>query len=183
MLFRLLIDRPIPPRRKASLADIHQIRRRIHPQLKRLWSHAPLSESHKWLQLQPAKPGDIAILEERDGRHYAPLISQKNALHCSLHILFLRAQRPGDLIGARGDIDNRLKTLFDALRVQKIATAVAQDDSPLFCLLQDDALITDLQVETDRLLTSDAQNDMTVVAAVRILGSRMTWGNMELLAP
>ena len=60
-----------------------------------------------------------------------------------------------------GDIDNRLKTLFDALRAPKNATEIPKgavpgpDEDPFFCLLEDDALITAVSVETERLLTAN----------------------------
>jgi hypothetical protein len=92
-------------------------------------------------------------------KKYAPLIASMD-LAAELDIIFLRQQARGQLIGQGGDIDNRLKTLFDALRmpskgeVQQLGTAVDQDDDPLHCLLQDDVLIHRVNVETDRLLKS-----------------------------
>jgi len=62
----------------------------------------------------------------------------------------LRQQAKGQLIG---DIDNRLKTLFDALRVpslaevQTLGATTAIDEDPLYCLFQDDSLITRLNIE------------------------------------
>jgi hypothetical protein len=52
----------------------------------------------------------------------------------------------------------------------------------MFCVMQDDGLITDLRVKTDRLLTSDGQHDIVALVRVTILGSRLTWGNMDLLS-
>jgi hypothetical protein len=79
-------------------------------------------------------------------------------LGAELDIVFLRQQAKGQLIGEGGDIDNRLKTLFDALRmpsrgeVQQLGSGVEHDDNPLHCLLKDDAFIHRVNVETDRLL-------------------------------
>jgi hypothetical protein len=73
-----------------------------------------------------------------------------------LEILFLRPDRPGGLVWA-GDIDNRLKTLLDALRIPEATENYSKrtpsaGEVPFFCLLEDDKLITKVSVETDRLL-------------------------------
>jgi hypothetical protein len=187
MLFRLIIEAPIPPR-KTTLEGVHSIRRHLHPQLKRLWEHEPLASRKRWLRLKPESGNEVAVLEEKEGRRYAPLVSQKNALHCSMHVLFLRTEAPGGLIEQRGDIDNRLKTLFDALRVpsagelRKIAAKIGADDDPTYCLLQNDALITELKVESDRLLTTDKPNETRVIITVKLLASTVTMANLSLLA-
>jgi threonine synthase len=77
-----------------------------------------------------------------------------------------------------GDIDNRIKVLFDALRMPKIGefdaeTPPAPDEAPFFCLLQDDSLITEIKVTTDRLLTplqtEEDSDDVHLVIHVRTI--------------
>jgi len=81
----------------------------------------------------------------------------------------LRNDAPGALIRS-GDLDNRIKTVFDALRMPTNVDelggydAPAEEEDPFYCLLEDDYLITHLSVETDRLLepsgqASDANDD------------------------
>lgn len=76
---------------------------------------------------------------------------------CSLDILFLRRDEPGSLIESGGDIDNRIKVLFDALRMptdnEIRGFTPEQDEVPFLCLLEDDVLIAEFKVTTDRLLT------------------------------
>jgi hypothetical protein len=188
MQFRLLIDAPIRPRQQANLAHIHEIRKEIHPQMKRLWAHSPLSRRKDWIRERPDKEGDVAILEDRDGRQFVPLITDKAALYCKIEVLFLRTERPGNLIGEGGDIDNRLKTLFDALRVpgrdqvQNLRPDINNDGNPLFCVVRDDSLITAVGVDTDRLLTSEEPHDMRVIVRVQVLATELTWGNMDLVS-
>jgi hypothetical protein len=87
-----------------------------------------------------------------------PLIREEHFHFCSLDVLFLRRDRPGNLVKSGGDLDNRIKVLFDALTVPgDNATAGLEgepgpDERPFFCLLQDDNLITDVSITTDRLL-------------------------------
>ena len=61
-----------------------------------------------------------------------------------------------------GDLDNCLKTFFDALQVPKDASRVpnnpeapesSQDWPPIFCLMDDDKLVTKLTIESFKLLT------------------------------
>jgi hypothetical protein len=76
---------------------------------------------------------------------------------CSLCTFSSSRKKPGSILESAGDIDNRIKTLIDALRIpadgseMKRRTDDDPDPNPRYCLLQDDALITTLKVETDRL--------------------------------
>jgi hypothetical protein len=88
------------------------------------------------------------------------------------------------LLGEGGDIDNRLKTLLDALRMPsnveaKQARIDTPDDDPIHCLLQDDALVTKVSVETDRLLRP-APDPFALVAIiqVRVLVTKLTMANI-----
>ena len=74
----------------------------------------------------------------------APLVLKRFSLLCALKILFLRRDIPGKAIIA-GDIDNRVKTLIDALRMPNSQNELVGDDveprfgdDPFFCLLADD---------------------------------------------
>jgi hypothetical protein len=126
MQFRLLYEGPIPPRQRVNVEDIHVIRMALHPQLKALWQYEPLSNSPEWLK-DPPLPGKLGILERCNNVLFAPLITRKNNLTCELSITLLRQQPPGQLLGEGGDIDNRMKTLFDALRMPNTAEAAGQN--------------------------------------------------------
>ena len=115
-----------------------------------------------------------------------PLITERLALACSLDILFLRRDEPGKIIQSGGDIDNRIKVLFDALRIPRDCNEVAgfspdADEDPLYCLLEDDTLINEVRVNTDRLLLpmedGESENDVMLVIHVRtiVTDSSKTW--------
>jgi hypothetical protein len=104
------------------------------------------------------KPFSLAGRYQRCGHRFLPLVSEWFQVACALDIMFLRRDGPGSLIKSGGDIDNRLKVLFDALRMPQTWDEVcgdspAPDEDPFFCLLEDDKLITKVQVETNWLLT------------------------------
>jgi hypothetical protein len=74
---------------------------------------------------------------------FVPLVREQLSLLCSLDILFLRPDVPGKAIQSSGDIDNRLKTLFDALRMPQNDTELGpyaspgEGEEPFYCLLEE----------------------------------------------
>lgn len=148
----------------------HDIRRQFLPQLKHLWQVHPNLQQYlifrgchvaenvqKLSQEEIRKSGLVSIADtwRVNGFRFVPLIEERYCLACSLDILFLRVGGPGNLI-KNGDIDNRVKTLFDALKMPKgneLGALSPQDgEDPFYCLLEDDKLISEVKVTTDRLL-------------------------------
>jgi hypothetical protein len=91
------------------------------------------------------------------GGRFVPLISEAGGFTCSLDILFLRRDNPGNLVESGGDVDNRIKVLLDGLRKPKSLAELGglpidTDEDPFFCLLEDDKLITSISITTDRLI-------------------------------
>jgi hypothetical protein len=159
----------------------HAIRNFLHGQLKTLWETHPALRYYSNKTVE--EPGQLpekflnvlAHTHEKAGIGFIPLLTEANGLVCSLDILFLRHDQPGGKEQCRGDIDNRVKTLIDALRVPSDGSEIrkrdgeAPDPSPMYCLMQDDKLITSLKVETDRLLfpMGGNQNEACLVIRVR----------------
>jgi hypothetical protein len=155
-----------------SPTDKHAVRREFHAQLKRLWVAKPklrsLARVYGGTPLRDSGRNEFTDDEasnayfsklgsayERGGFHFVPLVEESLQLNVSLDILFLR---PDDhpLLQQGGDLDNRLKTLFDSLRVPDSTNGLggkpAHDEDPFFVLLQDDRLITEFKVSSDTLL-------------------------------
>jgi len=163
MEFRLIYEGPLKAttRQYGRLENKHLIRRKLHKQLAELWKvQRPLTEIAYALPESGQRPFLKTFSEsyERCGFHFLPLINKPFNLVCALDILFLRRESPGELIRHGGDLDNRMKTLFDALRIPESCEEIGgfspgEDENPFYCLLEDDALITDFRVSTDRLLT------------------------------
>jgi len=86
----------------------------------------------------------------------------------------LRPGVPGRVRDGAGDLDNCLKTLLDSLQVPKAnqlaaSDVPASDENPLYCLVEDDKLITRLGVDTDRLLVeSKSSNEVLVLIRVTL---------------
>ena len=108
---------------------------------------------------------------DRCGRRFLPLIDNSSGVGCSLEILFLRRDQPGALIRSGGDIDNRIKVLFDSLRMPshdgEVVGQAVDDDNPFYCLLEDDRLISEVKATTDNLLTP--LNDREHIHDVRLV--------------
>lgn len=146
----------------ASPRDKHALRQHFHRQLKRLWTQPPLSGFTRLLLPERRNdlgiPVELSVIKQLHGFEFAPLVCEKVSLVAELQIQMLWPQAPGAIVSAGGDIDNRLKTLFDSLKIPSERTALPRgtaperDERPFYCLLEDDRLITRIDVETDRLL-------------------------------
>jgi hypothetical protein len=163
----------------------HLVRKFFHPQLAEFWKHHPVLSKQVRQNYERARtphnlvsdPGpavEIAIETRHPGRgkpwveflgdfytrgnyRFVPLVRKGHAV-CSLDILFLRRDSPGHLIKhSGGDIDNRMKTLFDGLRMAEVGELKQfptpdANESPFYCLLEDDADISEVRITSDRLL-------------------------------
>ena len=112
-----------------------------------------------WLQPQTPQ-NEISVLRPKHGFTFAPLVCADMRAVVELDIQLLWPQAPGSIITSGGDIDNRLKTLFDALKLPSEPTALPAgavpqaSETPFFVLLEDDSLIARVNVDVDRLLDS-----------------------------
>lgn len=174
-------------------ADKWAIRKQFDPQLRELWRITPALQNvmrsrtvpatgffvlelhHSLEDKRAVRPTDekqkIDLCASIDvgGRQFFPLVRDSHALVCFLKILFLRKEEPGHIYQG-GDIDNRLKTLFDALAVPN-ADQVIQDkeiEDPIHCLLEDDRLITGFTVDTQRLLSKPGVTEHYVQLVIEV---------------
>jgi hypothetical protein len=103
------------------------------------------------------------------GKQFLPLVRKNLDLACRLEITFLRKGEPGALILPGGDLDNRMKTLFDALSIPKEQDLLGNPDhEPFLCLLEDDSLIIGQHVETGRLLTTTDPSPSAVHLLIQV---------------
>ena len=183
MEFRLIYSGPLSANPDAT--GKHAVRKVFHQQLAELWRKHPLLNKQVTVPViryttpsnmvsypgpgvpqvmasdsNEAKPWVEHLADQytRGKYRFVPLVEVGHAV-CSLDILFLRHEAPGHLVKSNGgDIDGRIVTLFDGLRMVDKADELGKfqapgpDENPFYCLLQDDKSITDLHVTTDRLL-------------------------------
>lgn len=125
----------------------------------------------KWLIEEES---DFATFVKLRRFRFAPLITERLTHVAKLNITLLTPEEPGRAITQGGDLDNRLKTLFDALRAPKTESELPSNEAPqsgeapFFCLLEDDALISSVSVITDRLLRPN-ESPNTVVLLIHVV--------------
>jgi hypothetical protein len=170
----------------------HDIRKKLSPQIKALWEKSAwLSElqSLRFPDLETAFSGQslrnhnwrattpylelLAAHYQRANRTWLPLVAEGMNLTCGVDILFLRPGARGGVVNV-GDIDGRLKVLFDALAVPRDGGGLPTEpeQEPIYTLLSDDSLISHVSVETDELLAPVSEvpnlNDARVIFTVNI---------------
>jgi len=162
----------------------HAIRQVFHSQLKELWDQKPLTDLKDKLLSDQHEQSCIRPL---NGFVFAPLVQERIDLIADLHITLLRPEEPGSIVTQTGDIDNRLKTLLDALRMPQKASEIPSEattentDNPFYCLFEDDNLISGLSVTTDRLLDNvQTTSEVIVLIHVHTKVTRATMLNLGL---
>lgn len=157
MEFTLIYEGPL--RANGSVKDKQILRRAFHQQLHELRSQPPFSqERESGFVTNYGEPQEPQRFQNLSGFTFVPLVSTYLRAIAELDIIMLRPEPPGSIVTQSGDIDNRLKTLLDSLRIPQNEQEIPSGDSPkenenpFFCLLEDDNLITKITVSTDRLL-------------------------------
>lgn len=162
-----------------QIAAKQKIRRGFSNQLRKHWrEQAPLLEWYsKGLPIavhtenQPCRvQGDSPFFRANIcGFSVIPLVSYVNGLTCELKMSFLGEGR--SLLMRTGDLDNRVKVVFDALRMPHNTGEVpgsmfGKNDEDLFCLLEDDSLITKFSVEARTFPGSPVKHELTIRAKI-----------------
>ena len=186
MEFNLIYQGKLPAAGQSNTRarEKQDIRKVFHRQLAVLWDLQPFLVMFGAQRSGESMPNTMALAQRyaKHGYNFLPLINDFFMVSCALDILFLRRDGPGSLIHSGGDIDNRMKVLFDALRMPQNCDEVcgetpSKDEAPFFVLLEDDRLITKVQVETNWLLTPPTEgeriNDVHLVIRVKtvVVGS------------
>lgn len=183
MDFRLVYEGPLGA--NGSVKEKHALRRAFHPQLAHLWGQLPLREYSQYLSPTPSN-GSLSLVFRLGKFDFVPLVSERINLICHLEILLLRREEPGSVISQGGDVDNRLKTLLDALRMPRNLTELPLEETPqpgeqpFFCLLEDDRLVTRIGITTDRLLTAGHESEIFLVLHVLVRATRMSFANIGI---
>ncbi len=174
--FRLIYGGPLYGAGKVNTRSDHKhdIRKVFHEQLKVLWFRNPSlscwesNNSETGIRKQTCR--NLAERYSFNGVGYVPLSFDGLGVACKLDILMLRPEMPGQTLIKGGDIDNRLKTLFDALRMPKPGEVSEPEGgiNPFYCLLEDDSLINHISVTTDLLLGKVEANEVRLVITVSL---------------
>lgn len=163
-----------PLKSNTNAKEKQRIRSEFHRQLEELW------------KLFPFKPDPHSFYKKVGAFNFLPLVVEGRNEVAEINIIMLRPEPQGFIVGEGGDIDNRIKTLLDSLRMPKNdqeiprGTAPTCEQNPFYCLLEDDKLITKLSISTDRLLIPKTQNDVFLLINVRIKRVGPAFGHMMM---
>ncbi len=178
----------------ADPKEKHRIREHFHKQLTTLWNTHPLRcyysdasnpnpsdagaealpGTQEWEARVVRKSLEFpSIIKVVAGHPFLPLVCQKLFGVAEVDVTLLRPEPAGHIVTQGGDIDNRIKTLLDALKVpdanQARPEVVGVLESPFHCLLEDDNLITRLAVSTEQLLEPvSSKNEVILLVRVNI---------------
>ena len=171
---------------------IHAIRREFQKQLKILWDEHPvLKRGHPSGPNIPTPETSIGMTFDQHGFIWKPIVTEQNGLMCALDILMLRKGPPGRV---QTDIDNRLKTIFDALRMaqnpEELGEGTARGkqepgpgECPFCVLLKDDHLITHVSLTSDMLLEPvdkvKPEEAVRLMIDVTVRPYNVTWDNAD----
>ncbi len=157
---------------KSHSPEKHAIRRYLHRQLMNAWKLKEPLKARSGI-LRPFDPehrsvvGGLRVVSagagtDRDeqiitvnSKKYLPIVSEDLALTCTLDILLLSSTYMG--VMKAGDLDGRIKTIVDALRIPQHNECSEGDEDPLYVLMEDDELISGLTVTADLLLADPEQ--------------------------
>jgi hypothetical protein len=102
--------------------------------------------------------------------NFLPLVRPEFETVCGLKIKMMVNHEVGSLVTQAGDLDNRIKTLLDALRLPKgnefNGNGPAEDNCP--CLLHDDALVVSLKIEVQRWFSGVPKTEKDVYLDIEV---------------
>lgn len=154
---------------KANAAAKHHIRQHFHLQMQKMQE-----DEDSQLKYLFSWPGREDHMRQMGPFQFDALVGRWATLLAELEITLLRPEAPGGIVHYGGDIDNRLKTLFDAMAVPSQKQALPPDakpgegERPFFCVLEDDRQITKLTIHTERLWESvKSPHEVELIVLVR----------------
>ena len=193
----------LPSSSKRAVRDKHDIRMALTGQLAELCKREPFFRDALTPQLLTGKIKSGKLTFDHDqanpannlmfcrvqmgGFEFVPLIHREHYLACQLDITWLRQERAGDIVHG-GDLDNRLKKLFDGLRMPQDINELGHarpdaENERVYCLLDDDALITKLSVATYQMLephSDERSTDVDLLLHITVLSTKAVVANLGL---
>jgi hypothetical protein len=165
----------------------HAIRQALHDQVRSLCMSEPFVNAFKSDLDGTRQATEKPLFIEHRGKRYWFLISEHLATVVDLNITILVPHDVGRIIHNGGDIDNRIKTLFDALRAPAVASEIPSPDSfdygtsGMYCLLQDDKLINRLSIRSYRDHAPIDGDSVRCLVEAETKITRALWGSLNFV--
>ncbi|MGC1779489.1 MAG: hypothetical protein WBB34_16250 [Xanthobacteraceae bacterium] len=142
-----------------------------------IWSQSKLPDWND--PISPLREGQTdfcAAITVPNVASFIPIVRNSLHLACAVDILFLRHEEPYNLMRQGGDLDGRIKTLFDGLKMpdpKNQYVGLAPTAEPLYVVLEDDALISDFSIRSGRLLGNRSKDKhrvrLTIDITIKVL--------------
>lgn len=161
--------------RVSTQERVQTIRKEFHNQLQELWGLPPLCRHKK----DYLRKDNLKLRTTVKGGNFVFLVTDELDMYVKLDIQVLVPQKDRRF----KDIDNKLKTICDALRVPTEGECPEEkpdnEENLFYCLLKDDKLIYQVAVDTDFLLYQNSifkfgqtQGNSLWIINVKIKGNR-----------
>lgn len=167
----------------ATKASIRAI---FDQQLRRVWEQEPLDSFNDFrdaARRTNKQPGEIYLGVTKGAVEFMPIVSPDVKLRAEIDVLILGNTPPGHIVDAGGALDNRVKTLLDALTIPSQAAVLDKpgEDGRVYCLLSDDKLVSRVAIESDRWLEIEPRDrDVLVVVSCEIRATSGLLANISV---
>lgn len=165
-------------------AGKHRIRQQLHAQVQSICKSEQFANMFDADIKGTRSSAEQQMYVDFSGKRYWYLIAAHLATVVDLKITLLLPHDERRIVQNGGDIDNRIKTLFDALRTPSVASEIPTNDdfnyaeNGMFCLLQDDRLINRISVQTYRDHAPSEPDYVRCIIEVETRITRALWGNL-----
>lgn len=185
MKFTLFYSGTIRSSNKKNVNHINEIRCGLSPQIRLLYDYEPLSGLEAKCEPGEYPEQSIRTFLNVRNRSYSCLVNRGFGLACIIHFTFFESSGSLSVASDIGDLDNKVKTLIDALRVPAESEVDVVRDSfighTVHCLLMDDSYIWEIQVERKRLLHPEFRKQRTLAQIdVEVIPRKVTIANLGL---
>ena len=184
MNFTLFYPGEIRSGNKNNARHIDEIRRAISPQMERLYSLEPLTAGGVICEPSGDSEKDknmCCCFTNVGGRNFSCLVSKWMRTACKLHITYYESEGSLSVANSLVDIDNKTKTLFDALALPLESQIASLDPCKgrTHCLCQDDSLVWEAKIGRLRLLDKNLFNATSFTQIeVEIIPTQLTISNI-----
>lgn len=164
-------------------SDVWRLRKSFHKQLYKLSLTNEFEYVEKYANQDTEKSHPNIGIDVANSR-YVPFITSKMKTRCSLYVRVFRGVRQYNPVLGNVDLDNRVKTLIDALRApQQISETKESDGTVRYVLLEDDSLIDGITVKSGHYLDEEDEGVVLAIITANIHLAHATWANMHLGYP
>jgi hypothetical protein len=163
----------------------HEIRKHFHNQIHSLCASKQFKNIFEPDHEGKRSKDETPMFTEIGGKRFWFLVTEDLATVVDLKITILLPHPIGQIVKNGGDIDNRIKTLFDALRVPAVESEIPSSDdfdysqAGMYCLLQDDKLINRVSIQSYQDHDPKEKDYVKCFIEVQTKITRALWGNLN----